>query len=46
MQQYLTACGDSFVMMLGMSFVLGSLTTVFLLVLLEMYRCYSQDSKK
>lgn len=35
----LEACGEASVMIMGMSFVVGSLTTIFVLVLLDMYRC-------
>lgn len=37
----LEACGEASVMIMGMSFVVGSLTTVFVLVLLDMYRCFN-----
>lgn len=36
--EILRACGEASVMIMGMSFVVGSLTTVFVLVLLDMYR--------
>lgn len=36
--ELLQACGEASVMIMGMSFVVGSLTTVFVLVLLDMYR--------
>lgn len=32
------ACGQASVMIMGMSFVVGSLTTIFILVLLDLYR--------
>jgi hypothetical protein len=36
--EILRACGEASIMIMGMSFVVGSLTTVFVLVLLDMYR--------
>lgn len=36
--ELLRACGEASVMIMGMSFVIGSLTTVFILVLLDLYR--------
>lgn len=44
----LKACGEASVMIMGMSFVVGSLTTIFILVLLDMYRSrqVSQDAAK
>lgn len=36
--EILRACGEASVMIMGMSFIVGSLTTVFVLVLLDMYR--------
>ena len=36
--EILRACGESSVMIMGMSFVTGSLTTIFILVMLDMYR--------
>lgn len=37
----LEACGEASIMIMGMSFVIGSLTTVFVLVLLDMYRNFN-----
>lgn len=36
--EILRACGEASVMIMGMSFIVGSLTTIFVLVLLDMYR--------
>lgn len=36
--EILQACGESAIMIMGMSFIIGSLTTVFVLVLLDLYR--------
>ncbi|MCH2546641.1 MAG: hypothetical protein MK052_03385 [Alphaproteobacteria bacterium] len=36
--EIMRACGEASVMIMGMSFVVGSLTTVFILVLLDLYR--------
>lgn len=44
--ELLKACGEASIMIMGMSFIIGSLTTIFILVLLDMYRARSveQDS--
>lgn len=34
----LRACGNAAVMIMGMSFIIGSLFTIFVLVLLDLYR--------
>lgn len=44
-QEILAACGEASVMIMGMSFVVGSLTTVFVLVLLDLYRTYRDRSE-
>lgn len=41
--EILKACGEASVMIMGMSFIIGSLTTVFILVLLDMYRSRNVD---
>lgn len=41
-QELITACGEGYVMVMGMSFIIGSLTTVFILVLLDLYRTYRE----
>lgn len=40
----LRACGEASVMIMGMSFVIGSLTTIFILVLLDMYRSIKENN--
>jgi hypothetical protein len=44
--ELLRACGEASVMIMGMSFVIGSLTTIFVLVVLDMYRCRNADATK
>lgn len=39
----LSACGEASVMIMGMSFVVGSLTTVLVLVLLDFYRAHQAE---
>lgn len=39
--EILQACGEASIMIMGMSFIIGSLTTIFVLVILDMYRCRS-----
>lgn len=39
--QILRACGEASVMIMGMSFIIGSLFTIFVLVLLDLYRSRS-----
>lgn len=41
----LEACGQASVMIMGMSFVVGSLTTIFILVLLDLYRSRSGQAE-
>lgn len=36
--EILKSCGEASVMIMGMSFIIGSLTTIFILVLLDLYR--------
>lgn len=36
--EILRACGNASVMIMGMSFIIGSLFTIFVLVLLDLYR--------
>ena len=36
--EILRACGEASVMIMGMSFIIGSLFTIFILVLLDLYR--------
>ncbi len=36
--EILRACGEASIMVMGMSFVIGSLTTIFILVILDLYR--------
>lgn len=38
----LRACSEASIMIMGVSFVIGSLTTIFVLVLLDMYRSKTQ----
>jgi hypothetical protein len=42
--ELLRACGEMSILVMGVSFVVGSLTTIFVLVLLEMYRSYNTQS--
>lgn len=39
----LQACGEASVMVMGMSFIVGSLTTIFILVILDLYRSRSTE---
>lgn len=41
--ELLRACGEATVMVMGMSFVVGSLTTIFVLVMLDLYRCRNMN---
>lgn len=41
--EILKACGEASVMVMGMSFILGSLTTIFVLVILELYRARKEE---
>lgn len=43
--EVLRACGDSVVMVMGMSFIIGSLFTIFVLVLLDLYRVLGKSEK-
>ena len=43
MMSLLHACGEASIYVMGMSFVVGSLTTIFVLVLLDMYRSRSVE---
>lgn len=36
--EILRACGEASVMIMGMSFIIGSLFTIFVLVMLDLYR--------
>lgn len=45
-QEILQACSEASVMIMGISFIVGSLTTIFVLVLLDMYRCYSMKPQE
>lgn len=43
MNELLQACGEASVYVMGLSFVVGSLTTIFVLVLLDLYRSRSAE---
>lgn len=38
-------CTEASIMIMGMSFILGSLTTIFILVVLDLYRCRNANDK-
>lgn len=42
--ELLEACGQASIMIMGVSFVIGSLATIFILVLLDLYRSRSTES--
>lgn len=42
--ELLEACGQASIMIMGVSFVVGSLATIFVLVLLDLYRSRSTES--
>jgi hypothetical protein len=43
--EILKACGEASVMIMGMSFIIGSLFTIFILVLLDLYRSHQTASQ-
>ncbi|MGB1539588.1 MAG: hypothetical protein ACPG80_01385 [Rickettsiales bacterium] len=43
MEDLLKACGEASVMIMGMSFIIGSLVTIFVLVVLDMMRSRGAD---
>lgn len=42
----LAACSEASIMIMGMSFIIGSLFTIFVLVLLDLYRSRQAGNKE